>query len=62
MSVIYITRLLLNICDQWLNLIGCKKKSDRIKAIVEAAEKCLDMRDVKADQIHALLTGNGGNT
>lgn len=41
-----------------------KKKSDRIKAIVEAAGKFLDMRDIKADQIHALLTetGNGGNT
>lgn len=41
-----------------------KKKSDRIKAIVEAAGKFLDMRDVKADQIHALLTitENGENT
>jgi len=41
-----------------------KKKSDRIKAIVEAAEKFLDMRDIKADQIHALLTvtENGDTT
>lgn len=41
-----------------------KKKSDRIKAIVEAAERFLDIRDVKADQIHELLTvlGNGENT
>lgn len=40
-----------------------KKKSDRIKAIVEAAERILDI-DVKADQIHELLTalGNGENT
>lgn len=41
-----------------------KKKSDRIKAIVEAAGKFLDMRDIKADQIHALLTltENGEDT
>lgn len=40
------------------------KKSDRIKAIVEAAGKFLDMRNIKADQIHTLLTEieNGENT
>lgn len=40
-----------------------QKKSDRIKAIVEAAGKLLDMKDIKADQIHALLTvTENGNT
>lgn len=40
-----------------------KKKSDRIKAIVEAAERLLDISDIKADQIHELLTvtENGEN-
>ena len=32
-----------------------KKKSDRIKTIVQAAGKFLNIRDIKADQIHELL-------
>ncbi len=36
-----------------------KQKSDRIKAIVEAAGKFLDMRNIKADQVHTLLTEIG---
>lgn len=32
------------------------RKSDKIKTIVEAAGKFLEMKDLKADQIHALLS------
>ena len=35
-----------------------KKKSDRIKTIVQAAGTFLNIRDIKADQIHALLATN----
>ncbi len=41
-----------------------KKKRDQIKNIVEAAGRFIDMRELKANQIHARLTANydGENT
>lgn len=44
------------ICHAINVAVNMKKKSDKIKTIVEAAGKFLDMKEIKADQIHTLLT------
>ena len=47
------------ICHTVNVALQLKKKSDRIKAIVEAAGQFLDIKYIKADQIHAMLAING---
>ncbi|XP_035984310.1 uncharacterized protein LOC118557929, partial [Fundulus heteroclitus] len=41
--------------------VQMKKKSDKIKTIVEAAGRFLDMKEIQADQIHKLLSLAGND-
>lgn len=38
-----------------------ERKSDRIKTVVEAAEEFLGIKDVKAEDIHSMLSANNND-
>ena len=41
-----------------MKAIRKEKKRDRIKSVVDAAEEFLDIKDLKAEEIHKMLAVN----